>query len=288
VANAEPRKADYQQILLNYYTQQLVAHGAMLFAASVAAFTFVSRFVKKTKKASSVLVFIVFGGILLGLVMFLGIRLLYYGVVTDGAVNFANSSDIYPNLGEYAANVNSFALNNRTSFYIRNLVQNSSFTYNLTPFSGFSVSMFTGIFLAFIIFSSFGNCSFDRKNSMHLGILYALYALPPIFFFVFVIAIEPFSESLSYEYGVLSFILTVVYYALPLYLTCRRPTSYGMGVRVAGTVIAISGWLAFIVLYLAFLAGNLTFWQSLAMFIASGAIVIGIVAVAWILWAFKL
>lgn len=60
-----------------------------------------------------------------------------------------------------------------------------------------------------------------------------------------------------------------------------------MGARVAGTVVAFLGWLAFIVLYLAFFAGGLTFWQSFAVFIASGAIVLAIVAVAWIGWALK-
>lgn len=55
--------------------------------------------------------------------------------------------------------------------------------------------------------------------------------------------------------------------------------------RVVGTVIVLFGWLAFIVLYLAFLAGNFDFWQKIAIFIASGAIVIGIVAVFWIRWA---
>jgi len=57
--------------------------------------------------------------------------------------------------------------------------------------------------------------------------------------------------------------------------------------RVAGTVIAFFGWLAFIVLYLAFLAGGLDFWQKLAVFIASGSIIIAIIAVLWIRWAMK-
>jgi len=43
--------------------------------------------------------------------------------------------------------------------------------------------------------------------------------------------------------------------------------------RIIGTVIAGVGWFAFIVLYLAFLAGNLDFWQKIAVFLASGAIV---------------
>jgi len=55
--------------------------------------------------------------------------------------------------------------------------------------------------------------------------------------------------------------------------------------RVIGTVIVLFGWLAFIVLYLAFFADNFDFWQRAAIFIASGAIVIAIVAIFWIRWA---
>jgi len=54
-----------------------------------------------------------------------------------------------------------------------------------------------------------------------------------------------------------------------------------------GTVAVLFGWLAFIVLYLAFFAGSFDFWQKLAIFIASGAIVIAAVAVIWIRWALK-
>lgn len=54
------------------------------------------------------------------------------------------------------------------------------------------------------------------------------------------------------------------------------------GTRVSATVATIFGWLAFVVLYLAFFAGNFDFWQKLAIFIASGAIVIGAIALMWI------
>ena len=60
-----------------------------------------------------------------------------------------------------------------------------------------------------------------------------------------------------------------------------------LGARIAGTVVAFLGWIAFIVLYLAFYGGNFTFWQSLAVFIASGSIVIAIIAVMWIYWTLK-
>jgi hypothetical protein len=57
------------------------------------------------------------------------------------------------------------------------------------------------------------------------------------------------------------------------------------GSRVAGTVAVGFGWLAFILLWLAFYAGNFDFWQNLAMFIVSVIVAIGIVAVIWIKWA---
>jgi hypothetical protein len=41
------------------------------------------------------------------------------------------------------------------------------------------------------------------------------------------------------------------------------------------------------VLYLAFFAGGFDFWQKLAIFIASGAIALGIIAIVWIRWALK-
>lgn len=56
---------------------------------------------------------------------------------------------------------------------------------------------------------------------------------------------------------------------------------------VTATVIAGVVWFAFIVLYLAFYAGNMDFWQKTAVFLASGAIVGGIVAVFWTRYAFK-
>ena len=57
------------------------------------------------------------------------------------------------------------------------------------------------------------------------------------------------------------------------------------GSRVAGTVAVGFGWLAFILFWLAFYAGNFDFWQNLAMFIVSVIVAIGIVAAIWIKWA---
>ena len=57
--------------------------------------------------------------------------------------------------------------------------------------------------------------------------------------------------------------------------------------RITGTLLIGIGWLVFIVLYLAFFAGGFNFWQKLAIFIASGAIVIGIVSIMWVRWVVK-
>jgi hypothetical protein len=57
--------------------------------------------------------------------------------------------------------------------------------------------------------------------------------------------------------------------------------------KIAGTVILLFGWLAITVLYLAFFAGSFDFWQKLAIFIASGAIVLAALALLWIRWAIR-
>jgi hypothetical protein len=57
-----------------------------------------------------------------------------------------------------------------------------------------------------------------------------------------------------------------------------------MGSKVAGTILVGVFWFAFIVLYLAFFAGSLNAWQKAAVFLASGAIASGLVAVFWVKW----
>ena len=60
-----------------------------------------------------------------------------------------------------------------------------------------------------------------------------------------------------------------------------------LGLRISATVAASVSWLVFVVLYLAFFANSFDFWQKFAVFIASGAIVIGAIAIIWIRWALK-
>jgi nitroreductase len=54
------------------------------------------------------------------------------------------------------------------------------------------------------------------------------------------------------------------------------------------TISAGALWFAFIVLYLAFYAGNLDVWQKAAVFLASGVLVGAIVAVYWVTYGFSL
>jgi uncharacterized membrane protein len=57
--------------------------------------------------------------------------------------------------------------------------------------------------------------------------------------------------------------------------------------RMVATILAGALWFAFIVLYLAFYAGNLNVWQKAAVFLASGALVGAIIAVFWVRYGFK-
>lgn len=72
-----------------------------------------------------------------------------------------------------------------------------------------------------------------------------------------------------------------------LVLSTRLVVMNSLGLRSAGTVILGTFWFAFIVLFLAFFAGNMDFWQKLAVFIASASIAGGLTAVMWIRWALK-
>jgi hypothetical protein len=59
------------------------------------------------------------------------------------------------------------------------------------------------------------------------------------------------------------------------------------GTKVTATIFVSVFWFAFIVLYLAFFAGGLSLWQKVAVFLASGAIASGLIAVFWVKWTMK-
>ncbi|MFB0522691.1 MAG: hypothetical protein ACETV1_02895 [Candidatus Bathyarchaeia archaeon] len=72
---------EYQRLLLDYYSRQLIAHGAMLFAAGAATFRFTTGFIDKTNKHfASGVVFVFLAGLLLSVCTYLGLRLVAYSV----------------------------------------------------------------------------------------------------------------------------------------------------------------------------------------------------------------
>jgi hypothetical protein len=60
-----------------------------------------------------------------------------------------------------------------------------------------------------------------------------------------------------------------------------------IGTKITVTIFVCVFWFAFIVLYLAFFADGFNLWQKVAVFLASGAIATGIIAVLWVKWAMK-
>lgn len=60
-----------------------------------------------------------------------------------------------------------------------------------------------------------------------------------------------------------------------------------IGTRVIGTILVSVFWFAFILIYLAFYADSLNLWQKAAVFLASGAIASGVIAVFWVKWWLK-
>lgn len=65
----------------------------------------------------------------------------------------------------------------------------------------------------------------------------------------------------------------------------KQPAMNLLGLRAAGSVMVGACWLAFIVLFLAFFAGEMNFWPKAAVFIASGSTAGGLTAFMWIRWA---
>jgi len=58
-----------------------------------------------------------------------------------------------------------------------------------------------------------------------------------------------------------------------------------LGSRIIVTILVTVSWFVFIILYLAFFSGGLDWWQRAAVFLASGAIATGFIAVLWVKWA---
>ena len=66
-----------------------------------------------------------------------------------------------------------------------------------------------------------------------------------------------------------------------------RTKMVSLAASITATILVGVIWFAFIVLYLAFYGGGMDFWQKVAVFLASGAIVGGIIGVFWARYCLK-
>jgi len=60
-SNLASARMDFQEALLGFYTQELLAHGAMFFAATAATFRLITGFIDKTNRrflSSTIFVFL--------------------------------------------------------------------------------------------------------------------------------------------------------------------------------------------------------------------------------------
>ena len=62
----------------------------------------------------------------------------------------------------------------------------------------------------------------------------------------------------------------------------------GLGWRIAASIIVFFGWLAFLILWLFFYAGEFDVFQNIAIFIISILIGIGVLAAVWASWGIKM
>jgi len=61
----------------------------------------------------------------------------------------------------------------------------------------------------------------------------------------------------------------------------------GFAWRVGLSILVVFGWLAFLIVWLFFYAGDYDVWQNIAIFLVSIIVGIGILAAAWASWGIK-
>jgi hypothetical protein len=61
----------------------------------------------------------------------------------------------------------------------------------------------------------------------------------------------------------------------------------GFAWRVGLSILVVFGWLAFVIIWLFFFAGDYDVWQNIAVFLVSVIIGVGILAAAWATWGIK-
>ena len=61
----------------------------------------------------------------------------------------------------------------------------------------------------------------------------------------------------------------------------------GFGWRVSLSILVSIGWLAFLVIWLFFYAGNYSIYQNIAVFLASILVIAAVMGAAWASWGIK-
>ncbi len=103
------KSSSYRETLLNFYTQELVTHGIMLFAAITGTFSFITGMIDKTNaRKLSGIIFILVTGLLFALVLYIGFRIVVYGALCTGVIGFPISPDIYSSFSSYIHDVSEY------------------------------------------------------------------------------------------------------------------------------------------------------------------------------------
>jgi len=150
---------DFQSNLLTYYGQQLIAHGASLFALLSATFTFIRSvmpIVRKSPNKRNIITFLLFCGILLGGSVYVLFRMILYGYFVEGVIITPFEAN-YGNLSEYRAEVyNNVWAKVIGLSVLGTLLSHFTTLLGLSDFlNGFFLSLMLGFFGAFLIFYAF-------------------------------------------------------------------------------------------------------------------------------------
>jgi len=163
------QEEEYQKTLLSFYTQQLVAHGAEFFAAAMAAITFTSKFIDGAKaRKRSIIAFIVFSGLLLGLMIYVIIRLTYYGYLAGATLEYKKPPSIpsFSSLNEYKNATNYFMEEHYGKdplFTSVNSLCKNDILFKI-PYS-MIVAIIAGFLVALIIFLAFSDSALKNQPS---------------------------------------------------------------------------------------------------------------------------
>jgi len=159
----------FQEPLLDFLTAQTISHGAQLVAASLASLTFISAFLNRTAKnflSAKTLFFIVTGGALSGLTIYLLFRLLFYSHLLNStmAYSFETAKESYFKLWNKPLEED-FISYYRFILYIT--IENCPFHWldNFSSISkpGFCISILAGLIINWLIWFIYKKDQIDRS-----------------------------------------------------------------------------------------------------------------------------